>query len=364
MKPIALYLPQFHEIKENNEWWGKGYTEWNAVKGAKPLYKKHYQPKIPLNKNFYDLADESGKIWAWQAKLAKDYNVYGFCIYHYWFYTGEQLLEKPMEILLKHPEIDINYCVCWANETWRRTWYSSKNEVLKEQRYGGENEWSNHFYYLLKFFKDPRYIKVDHKPVVCIYRTNQIAVLNKMIEQWNILAKQNGFSGVYIISCNYDGRYDTRKSIDAYYNYEPWTSICTHHWNYLIAKERCERLLRKYYNKFSDRKPLPLFKLPATYLYKRNINTLWTNNRKIYLGTMPAFDDTPRRPRKATIIHSVSNDFYENIVQIKKRLIKEKREDDFVFINAWNEWGEGAYLEPDERNKYSYLEAIRDAMLQ
>lgn len=359
LKPLALYLPQFHEIKENNEWWGKGYTEWNAVKSAYPLYSGHYQPKHPLNDNFYDLAVVNAKTWKWQAELAKHYGIYGFCIYHYWFFTGEQLLEKPMEILLDHPEISINYCICWANETWRRTWYSSKNEILKEQRYGNSDEWENHFSYLLKFFLDPRYIKVENKPVVCIYRTNQIPVLTDMISKWNELAMRNGFSGIYIISCNYDGKYDERDGISAYYNYEPWTSIYTHHWNYRILKERCGSRLKRWYNRTGSHKPLPMFKISAKYLYNRNIGDLWVHGKKNYLGSMPAFDDTPRRPKKATIIYSKADEFHHNLAQIDMTLCEQGRNDDFVFINAWNEWGEGAYLEPDEKNKYAYLEAIR-----
>ena len=146
-----MYLPQYHEIEENNKWWEPGYTEWTAVKRAKLLDKAHKQPRVPLNDNYYDLSDETGSVWMWQANLAKEYGVYGFCIYHYWF-KGKQLLEKPMEILLLHPEIDINYTICWANETWTKTWYGLETEILMKQEYGEQADWDKHFEYLCRFF--------------------------------------------------------------------------------------------------------------------------------------------------------------------------------------------------------------------
>ena len=202
MKILALYLPQFHEIPENNRWWGKGYTEWVAVKNAKKYYTDHYQPVVPLQNNYYDLSDETGSVWKWQADLARKYKVYGFCIYHYWFSTGNQLLEKPMEVLLAHPEIDIRYCICWANETWKRTWYSNKKEILKLQEYGTEKDWEEHFKYLVRFFKDKRYIKVDNKPMINIYHSSEIKELSAMRKLWDELAIREGFSGVYIVAGN------------------------------------------------------------------------------------------------------------------------------------------------------------------
>ena len=359
MKPIALYLPQFHEIKENNEWWGKGYTEWNAVKNAKPLYKTHVQPRIPLNNNYYDLSREDGSVWKWQAGLARKYGLYGFCIYHYWFYTGEQLLEKPMEILLNHKEIDINYCICWANETWKRTWYSSKNEILKEQKYGDKCEWENHFKYLLPFFFDERYIKVNNKPVICIYHTNKINQLNLMVECWNVMAKNSGFSGVYIVSCNYDGNYDDRESIDAYYDYEPWTSLYKEKYKPTIIKKKIYgKVIRKYNEVMNKNKPM--IKLTVERLMRRKKERYY-KNKKVYLGVMPAFDDTPRRPQKATIITSTPKQFFRDMCKIREKLV-DGNNDDFVFINAWNEWGEGAYLEPDEIYEDEYLKALKKAV--
>lgn len=360
MKILAMYLPQFHRIKENDEWWGNGYTEWNAVKNAKKYYSDHLQPKKPLNGFYYDLSDEDAKAWKWQANLANKYGVYGFCIYHYWFKTGEQLLERPMEILLRHPEININYCICWANETWKRTWYGVESEILKEQSYGDIEEWENHFYYMLQFFKDKRYIKVNNKPMICIYRSAYIQSLEKMRLVWDELAIKNGFDGVFIVSGNTGQKLDVRSSIiDAYYNYEP---VYTYSHNMQFMKKSIivvKRELKKIINRFKKDKCVQTI-IESKNIYERN--TIFASKTKTYLGTFVGYDDTPRRQYKGTVYVGNVEDFYENLCSIARRLTKLGAYDDFVFVTAWNEWGEGAYLEPDETNGYAYLEALKRAV--
>ena len=192
MKIIAFYLPQFHNIPENDEWWGDGFTEWVNVKKAKPIFDGHNQPRVPLNHNYYNLLDDDVKIW--QADLAKKYGVYGFCYYHYWF-DGKLLLEKPMEQMLENKKVDIPFCICWANEPWTRAWVG-ETKTLIPQKYGSKKEWKEHFDYLLPFFKDPRYILDEGKPLVVIYRPEIIDVLNDMLDYWNELAKNAGFEGL------------------------------------------------------------------------------------------------------------------------------------------------------------------------
>ena len=165
MKIIAFYLPQFHEIPENNKWWGKGFTEWVNVKKARPLFENHNQPRVPLNKNYYNLLDE--KTQKEQVKLANDYGLYGFCFYHYWF-DGKLLLEKPVEKFLENKSLDTHFCICWANEHWTNAWANKEAKVLIEQKYGNKKEWKEHFDYLLNFFKDDRYIKENNKPLLVI----------------------------------------------------------------------------------------------------------------------------------------------------------------------------------------------------
>ena len=192
MKIIAFYLPQFHNIPENDEWWGDGFTEWVNVKKAKPLYAGHVQPKEPLDDNYYDLTDDKVKVW--QSQLAKKYGVYGFCYYHYWF-NGKLLLEKPMEQMLANPEVDTPFCICWANEAWTKAWVNS-TQTLIPQKYGEKKEWKDHFDYMLKFFKDDRYIKCDGKPLLVIYKPELIECGNEMIDYFQELAKEAGFPGI------------------------------------------------------------------------------------------------------------------------------------------------------------------------
>ena len=197
MKIIAFYLPQFHNIPENDEWWGDGFTEWTNVKKAKPLYEGHMQPRVPLGGNYYNLLDDNVKIW--QADLAKKYGVYGFCYYHYWF-NGKMLLEKPMEQMLANKEVDIPFCICWANEPWTKAWVGDERKLLIAQEYGQEEEWKQHFMYLLPFFKDERYITKNGKPLFVFYRPDIVPCMKEMIETWDKLAKENAFKNSTISS--------------------------------------------------------------------------------------------------------------------------------------------------------------------
>ena len=174
MRIIAFYLPQFHSIPENDEWWGEGFTEWANMKAAKSLFEGHNQPRIPLNNNYYNLLDDS--TMEWQVDLAKKYGVYGFCFYHYWF-DGRMLLQKPMENMLKNQNINFPYCISWANEAWTNAWKSDENaRTLIAQRYGNTKEWKEHFDYLLQFFMDENYIKEDGKPLFIMYGQRFVTV--------------------------------------------------------------------------------------------------------------------------------------------------------------------------------------------
>lgn len=361
MKILCLYLPQYHEIEENNRWWGKGYTEWHAVKRAKPLYSGHNQPRKPLNDNYYDLLNNGADIWRWQAELARENKIYGFCIYHYWF-LGKQLLEKPMEILRDNPDIDMNYTICWANETWTKTWYGLETEVLMKQDYGDKKEWEEHFNYMLSFFKDKRYIKIDNKPMLNIYRTFDIEELKEMTDLWNAMAIENGFDGIYIVSGNTHSKLETRENlIDAYYNFEPGYSLKHNLGTFQSLFYYLRTGLKQNFNKILKKEFLERT-LDIKEIYKVNWKKQKQSSKPTFPGTLPMWDNTPRRKHKGFEYQNSSPKlFYENLINIRTNL-DEKKGLDFVYINAWNEWGEGAYLEPDETHNHEYLSAVKRAM--
>ncbi len=362
-KILAIYLPQFHEIKENNEWWGKGYTEWDAVRNAKPLFKNHLQPNVPLNKNYYDLNDPTGSIWKWQSKLAKQYGVYGFCIYHYWFNSNDMLLEKPMEILLEHSEIDINYCVCWANESWSRNWYGQKKEILKEQKYSEQSQ-VDQFKYLLKFFNDKRYIKVNNRPLICIYRCEDIPDIKWLKETWDKMAKENGFNGIYIIAAR-TGRkaVETRtSSINAFYDFQPGYTV-NHRLSFLSKLPIYTRKLIVRMTNCVFRTSFLEEKINCKKIYKsmkkRDPNLTITT----FPGVFVKWDNTPRRQNKGIYYYNTTpKTLMEQIQYYILNGESNGYDTSFIFLNAWNEWGEGCYLEPDERNRYEFLKSVKQAL--
>lgn len=343
-KIIAFYLPQFHEIPENNEWWGKGFTEWTNTKRAKPLFIGHYQPKEPLNDNYYSLLDvETCK---WQAKTAKENGVYGFCYYHYWF-NGKKLLEKPLEILLKHPEIDMPFCISWANETWSRTWSGKEREILIRQQYGGEEDWENHLQYLLPFFRDKRYIRKEERPVFILYKSGEIPDVSEMIKYWNRRLQQMNMPPLLIIE-TLSGAQKSKKcqETQACLEFEPMYTIRNHMFWYKYKREIIQRLKLWKVGIF--------IKLD----YGRICKKIVQRDSGHYYGLFPSWDNTPRMGKRAMIITGSSPEKFEYYLREQYlKSIKESHE--FLFINAWNEWAEGACLEPDKKYGMGYLEAIK-----
>lgn len=349
MKVVAFYLPQFHETPENNEWWGEGFTEWTNVKKSKRLYRNHNQPKEPLNDNYYNLLDK--QTVEWQAELAKKYNVYGFCYYHYWF-EGRMILEKPAENLLKWKDIDTNFCFCWANHSWRKTWNGS-NEILIEQDYGNEEEWEKHFDYLLDFFKDDRYIKINNMPVLVIYSTKDVKSIDERIAYYNQKCKENGFNGIYIIeSLNNKKSKAVSKRSEGILLREPSIAITSSSivdFSTYIVKRSFKK------NYFFMPKIFNGKKLHEKSLkYAANVKS----NKKVFMGSFTSWDSTPRHKRRGYIINNSDPEDFGKYLSKQKELLKDNKED-IVFLNAWNEWAEGMYLEPDKKHGYRYLEEIQ-----
>jgi len=344
MKFIAFYLPQYHTIPENDNWWGKGFTEWVRVSKSVPLFEGHYQPRIPLE--YYDLSNTQTMIR--QAALAKKYGLYGFCYYHYWF-KGKKLLEKPLDNMLECKDVDIPFCLSWANESWTRAWDGNSKEVLIEQEYGNEADWEEHINYLIPFFKDSRYIFIHGLPVLLIYKTRGYSKFDEMIAFWNQKIKQHGFSSIYIIeTLNSYQRKPTCANSCAILEFEPMFTIAP-------SLPRVKGLYNKLTALFSQKK-YRLFCYDD--VWKKILKRKRKIRRKeIYLGAFVDWDNTPRFKNRSTIFTSVSpTKFYYYLCRQIQRAKTE-----FIFINAWNEWAEGAYLEPDHRNGYAYLEAVKKA---
>lgn len=348
---IALYLPQFHRLPENDLWWGKGFTEWTAARSAKPLFSGHRQPREPLADNYYDLLDK--RTMQWQADLAKKYKIDGFCFYHYWFKDGRRILEKPAENLLGWTDLNMPFCFCWANETWARSWDAVANKnawadkfepqwnddgkgILLEQKYGEEKDWEEHFQYLRPFFRDERYIHVEKKPVFVIYRPELIPCLERMIAYWQRLAVSAGLSGLYMIGTNVARAKETFDAV-----------IMNMSKNLTVYSERIDSTTimgMDYSRSWEDYLAVP----PVS-----GAKTLWCG--------IVDYDDTPRRGEKGSVYLGANpqrfGEYYTHLLQKSIQM-----DNPLVFINAWNEWGEGMYLEPDKVHGYAYLEAVKKAV--
>ncbi len=355
IKLLAMYLPQYHEIEQNNRWWEPGFTEWTNLKRAVPLYPKHRQPRIPLNNNYYNLLNKDTLVW--QAQLAKDYGIYGFCIYHYWF-EGVQLMEKPLEILLENKDINTHFCFSWANHTWTKAPGKKDEKILIRQTYGDKEDWLKHFKYLNRFFVDDRYIKIDNKPILVIYNAVDIQCWDEMKKYWNKLSKEAGWSGIYYISTlknEGDIKAGNEGGFDAQFEYQPTFGLRRnnklnygfwYHFKYNV-------LNLKIYNHIS--------KFNYDRVWKCILKNSTKSKLKTFLGAFNDWDTSARWGHKGSVMCDASPaKFYYYLKEQIRR--SEKLENDFLFITAWNEWSEGAYLEPDNDVKYGYLEAIKRAL--
>lgn len=359
VKLLAYYLPQFHEIPENNEFWGKGFTEWCNVKKAKPLYYGHKQPKVPYQNNYYDLSDPN--VMVNQMKMAKKYGIYGFCFYHYWFGDGKVLLEKPVENILTNSEADLPFCIAWANEDWVKTWHGSGggNRLLIKENYGDEKEWTTHIEWLLRFFKDPRYIKKDNKPVLLLYNMSKIPCREKMLKLWTEKVKEEGFEGIWLVAMQKsDGDRVKYGDVDASVSFEPRRARES-------APEFRNPICRFKLKNGEKLSKIPVLKyfLHTSFDYDEINEVILKRKHKKneYRGLFTNYDETPRRKEWSLLFKgSTPAGFQYYLEQNIRKSMQEGNE--FLFINAWNEWGEGACLEPDEHYGFGYLNAVKRAL--
>lgn len=369
---IALYLPQFHPIKENNQWWGPGFTEWTNVAQARPLFKGHKQPRIPADLGFYDLrlADTREE----QARLAKQAGIAAFCYYHYWF-AGHQLLERPLQEVVSTGKPDFPFCICWANHTWSSaTWTVSgrKSAVLIEQTYPGIEDHIAHFYSLLPAFKDKRYYKIAGRLVFTIYDPFSFPKVTEFINLWNDLAKKEGLPGFYFISMvpatlTFNPRTHERQlpnltsSADIYnYAFELGFDAVNS-----FGKRRGELMNKGMVSSIANRilGKMHLNTHAETYDYSDTVANFfapedaWEN---VFPTILPQWDRTPRNGSREGIYINATPESFEKHIRHALSIIKNKKPDHQVlFLKSWNEWGEGNYVEPDIEYGHGFLDAIK-----
>lgn len=356
---IAHYLPQFHPIPENDEWWGKGFTEWTNVTKAKPLFEGHYQPILPADLGFYDLRVPEVRIA--QAELASQYGIEAFCYWHYWF-AGKRVLERPFNEVLKSGEPNFPFCLGWGNDTWTGIWHGCADKILIEQTYPGPEDEEAHFYALLEAFHDPRYLRVDNKPLFLIYKPYMLPEPKRFLNHWRELAVKEGLPGIYFVGNartmewryeedGFDAMTPHNPGLSVYHVFYPHEGITKRIWNQRFPGETFKNLYLKH------------FPGPELMLYEDYIKIALPELRKNmdeFPCVMPNWDNTARCGKQGWVFIDPTPELFgqhlrEAIDQVAHRS-PEKR---LVFVKSWNEWAEGNYLEPDQKYGRGYLEACR-----
>ena len=363
VRVIAFYLPQFHSIPENDEWWGKGFTEWTNVGKAKPLFRGHYQPRVPADLGYYDL--RMPEVREAQANMAREAGIEGFMYWHYWFGNGKQLLERPFKEVLEGGKPDFPFCLGWANHSWtRRTWNSSaqfhKEQDLLMQEYPGDEDYINHFYCVLPAFNDHRYITVDGKPLFMIYDPLYIPDPKHFMDLWNDLAKKNGIkNGIHFVAITVGWLKKYQQVLDLGFD-----AIAPS--NLWYAESKLDGYLKKmiktkmqqYFLRFA-----PLNK----YKYKDIIKHMFTNYDRMENGypmVIPNWDRTARGGRRAQIYTGSTPELFKKHLKDALEIVKSKDpEHRIIFLRSWNEWAEGNYMEPDLKFGHGYLNALKESII-
>jgi hypothetical protein len=351
---LATYLPQFHPIPENDEWWGKGFTEWTNVGKAKPLFRGHYQPRVPADLGYYDL--RLPEVRQQQADMAREYGIEGFCYWHYWFGNGRRLLERPFNEVLASGKPDFPFCLSWANHSWQDKQFSKEgtDRMLLEQGYFGEADYIAHFNALLPAFKDKRYIRVDNKPLFQIYIPLKFPEVDKFIACWQSEAKRNGLEGIHFVGHTHkESDYASLKEkgfnainiVRMYHFYKHKYSLPER------AFMKMKRVWLKHGSIFDYQK------LSKYFSSEEDKREDW------YPTIIPNWDHSPRSGRKGNIFINSNPDAFKKHVKQVLQTVKEKRLDHrIIFLKSWNEWAEGNYMEPDLKFGRGYLEALKEAV--
>ena len=357
IRPIALYLPQYYPIPENDKWWGKGFTEWANVTKAKPLFKNHWQPRLPADLGFYDLrVPETREA---QALLAKQFGIYGFCYWHYWF-AGKRIIERPLQDVIKTGKPDFPFCLAWANQTWEGTWHGLSNkQILMEQTYPGLQDYTDHFYSIIEAFQDKRYIEVDGKKIFFIFRPMDLPKPKSFIDCWQNLAIKEGLKGFHFVGMHMPWNW-----IPSDFGYDAMVQ------NWLSRdKFKVYRFTDKIKNTFFNTERFILNKdkerLPNVISYKKYVDNYPEHNisKHEYPLIYADWDNTPRAGKNGWLFDGTTPELFGDLcLKAFRETINKKDEEKFVLVKSWNEWAEGNYLEPDTKYGLSYLESFKGAL--
>jgi len=374
LRSIAIYLPQFHPIPENDAWWGKGFTEWTNVAKAKPLFKGHYQPHLPADLGFYDL--RLPEVRDQQAQLAREYGIYGFCYYHYWF-NGRRILERPFKEVFESGKPNFPFMLCWANENWTRVWDGGEKNILLQQNYSEEDD-RNHIRTLIPYFKDSRYIKIEGKPVFAVYRSTLLPNAHKTTDIWREEAQKEGLE-LYICrfeSHGYIGKnFIEEGGFDAAIDFQPFGNFFNDFRNKKIHAFANPSLPNRVKNKI-NRLALKTFKEKEYRLLLEMQHKVWDYKEyvdyvtqqplpeyKWFPGIAPSWDNYARKKKNYFMFKNASPQAYMKWLKHIVDSYKPKSlEENFIFINAWNEWAEGNHLEPCSKWGLQYLESTKEVL--
>lgn len=358
---IAFYLPQFHPVPENDAWWGPGFTEWTNVAKAKPLFPGHYQPRLPADLGYYDLRVPETR--AAQAEMAAAHGVEAFCYWHYWF-AGDRLLERPFNEVLRSGEPDFPFCLAWANDSWTGIWHGAPGRILKEQTYPGMADHERHFYTLLEAFSDPRYVRIEGRPLFLVYKPRDLPDARRVTDLWRALAGKSGLKGLHLVGVEevegwdpaadgFDGSTASRQSAVLNSRVE---SLALKLRRRAFQHQAVERLYQSMLGRPTRVYPYAeaarhfLLPMPLGFEY--------------YPCVIPNWDNTARSGVNGLVLHDSTPELFRahlrEALAIADGLPAERR---LVFVKSWNEWAEGNYVEPDRRFGLSYLEALRDEVL-
>ncbi len=351
---IAFYLPQYHPTPENDLWWGKGFTEWTNVGKAKPLFRGHYQPKVPADLGYYDLRvpETRGE----QADMARKYGIEGFCYWHYWFGNGKKLLDRPFKEVLSSGKPDFPFCLAWANHSWEDKLFNKegKKKILIEQVYPGEEDYIQHFNYILPAFQDKRYIQVDGKPLFMVYSPFEVPDVSAFIALWQKLARENGLKGIHFVAHTYDER-DILSLKDKGFDGVNIVRLFQFFRRDFSFLEKSYMKIMRY-----------VFGKGQIVSYKRASRFFIGKEEALndcYPTIIPNWDHSPRSGREGHILVDAEPRLFEKHVTEAVKVISEKEEEhQLIFLKSWNEWAEGNYMEPDLRYGKGYLEALKNGI--